>query len=245
MAAVPTGDPERPGAELWLLSPATTEPSPPSPAQLDEAERRRAARFVRATDRVLYTTAHVALRRLLAERLGTAPELVRLGRDACPGCGGPHGRPVVLDAPFPLHFSLSHTDGLVLVGLAAVPLGVDAQVLAGDSRVAACMPAFHPEEQAELARLDPPARRAAFTLLWARKEAHLKGVGTGLLRTQLAEHYHGSGGPAAPAGPAGWTVLDVPCGPRHRAAVALRRTDPGPVTVRWLEPHQPAARRAA
>ncbi|MFJ9865365.1 4'-phosphopantetheinyl transferase family protein [Streptomyces sp. NPDC101165] len=245
MAAVPDGDPARAGADLWLLPPTAAGPSAACLAELDEAERRRATRFVRAADRVLYASAHIALRRLLAERLGTAPGLVRLGRDPCPGCGGPHGRPVVLGAPFPLHFSLSHTDGLVLVGLAAVPLGGDVQVLASDSRVVACAPALHPTEQAELARLDPPARRAAFTRLWARKEAHLKGVGTGLLRAELAAHYLGSGGPAAPAGPVGWTVRDIPCGLGHRAAVALRSPDPGPLTVRWLEPCRPVARRAA
>ncbi|MFI9272608.1 4'-phosphopantetheinyl transferase family protein [Kitasatospora sp. NPDC052896] len=245
MAISPAGDPARPGARLWLLRPAAAELSALSLAELDEAERRRAAGFVRAADQVLYASAHIALRRVLADRLGTAPQLVRLGRDRCPGCGGPHGRPVVLGAPFPLHFSLSHTNGLVLLGLAAVPLGVDVQVLAEDPRVAACAPVFHPVERAELTRLDPTARRPAFTRLWARKEAHLKGVGTGVLRAALAEHYLGSGGPGAPAGPAGWTVLDIPCGPGHRAAAAIRSTDPGRVTVRWLELGRPAARHAA
>ncbi|GAA2780760.1 4'-phosphopantetheinyl transferase family protein [Streptomyces showdoensis] len=203
-------------AEAWFLEvDATVSADALDTTALDAHERHRAASFLRASDRTLYTVAHLALRTLLARSLGERPEELVFGREPCPCCGAAHGRPVLAVPEPPLHFSLSHTEGLVLVALAPVPVGADAQRRPAPEAVPGLLAALHPGERAAVAA-EPgaAARAAAFGRLWARKEAYLKGLGTGLGRDTTLDDLG--------TDPAGWTVDDLPCGPRHHAAVALR-----------------------
>ncbi len=64
-------------------------------AELDPRESARAAAFVFPADRHRYQVAHVMLRRVLAGHLGTEPARLTFGRQRCPACGGPSGRPVL------------------------------------------------------------------------------------------------------------------------------------------------------
>ncbi|WP_432148838.1 4'-phosphopantetheinyl transferase family protein [Streptomyces sp. bgisy029] len=216
---------------LWLLPrPPAGAARGPDTAVLDARERRRAAEYRDDTARLLYVGAHVGLRVLLGAYTGTDPRAVRLSRDACPCCGEPHGRPVLAHPDVPLHFSLSHGDGLALVGVATVPVGVDVERIPSHRTARACAAALHPAERAELAAAPEGTYAGAFGQLWTRKEAYLKGLGTGLARP-LAADYLG----ADPARrPDGWQVLDVPCGPDHRASAALRTAGPVRASVREL-----------
>ncbi|MEU0916561.1 4'-phosphopantetheinyl transferase family protein [Streptomyces cyaneofuscatus] len=198
---------------------------------LDDAERRRAASFRRPADGLLYAAAHAALRRLLGHRLGIAPRQVRFVREPCPGCGGPHGRPAPAHpGEPPLHFSLSHSGGLALIAIASTAVGVDVQRLPGAGTVEVCSAALHPGERAELAQEPPQTRPALFGGIWARKEAYLKGLGTGLGRSPAADYL----GADSRRRPPGWSFVDVPCGPGHRAAAALPGEPPASVAVRPL-----------
>ncbi|MFJ8432082.1 4'-phosphopantetheinyl transferase family protein [Kitasatospora sp. NPDC094019] len=209
-----------PGAvELWLLDAAAVAVGPAELGRLDEEEHRRAGRFVRDSDRVVYLAAHVALRHVLGRRLGRAPEALVFAREPCPGCGEPHGRPRLAGDPAGVpHFSLSHGGGRVLIGLADAPVGVDVEPLPGADSVEVLATTLHPAERAELADVRPADRPGAFARLWTRKEAYLKGVGIGLARPPAAD-YLGTAEPARR--PVGWAVTDVPAGSRHAAAVAL------------------------
>jgi 4'-phosphopantetheinyl transferase len=228
---------EPPRLSLWLLRP----PSADSPAaarlavrELDAAELRRAELFVRPTDRVQYLSAHIALRRVLAEATGYPPERLRLGREPAPA--RPHGttRPVLHDPPLPVHFSLSHSHGLVLIGTAATVVGVDVQRTPTSEAVRVCGPALHQAEWQEL-RDFPEARRAdVFAQLWTRKEAYLKGLGTGLARSPARDYLGLAPRAGAPPGPAGWIVRNVPAGPHHAAAAALFASAEPIVTLRSL-----------
>ena len=64
-------------------------------AELDAREKARAAAFVFPADRHRYQVAHVMLRRVLAGHLGTDPSRLTFGRQRCPTCGGPSGKPVL------------------------------------------------------------------------------------------------------------------------------------------------------
>ncbi|WP_063806735.1 4'-phosphopantetheinyl transferase family protein [Streptomyces regalis] len=214
--------------DLWLVRPPEERAAGLDCSELDEGERRRAASFIRPADGLLYAAAHVALRRLLGRYTGIAPQDVRFVREPCPGCGGAHGRPAVAAAP--LHFSLSHSSGVALVGVAAVPLGVDVERLPRPEAVEVCTPALHPDEQAELAAAGDAQRGPLFGRIWTRKEAFLKGIGTGLSRSP-AEDYLGVD---TTRHPSGWTVVDVPCDDTHAAAVAVRGAAPLSVNVRRL-----------
>lgn len=233
---------------LWALRPPTDGAEPRSVGELDAEERRRAAGFLHADARLDYLHAHIALRRLLSAYTGIAPALLRLRRAPCPHCGGPHGRPVLPGAP---HFSLSHSHGLVLYGVAGTPVGVDVQRVPDAATVELCLPRLHPAERDEVLRAPEARRPRLFAELWSRKEAYLKGLGTGLS--------HGVGGDYlgvhASAGrhraPDGWLVADLHGCPDHVAALALAATTGHQAVLRELPdditrlPRQEAAEEIA
>lgn len=184
---------------------------------LDDGEKERAASFVREADRRCYVTAHVALRAMLGACLGVDPAEVRIHREPCVSCGGPHGRPATADGP--VHFSLSHSGSVALIACAAVPVGVDVEAVPRPGVVREVARELHPRETAELAAMPEAGRPAAFARAWARKEAYLKGLGTGLARG-LSLDYVGTG-PAAENHPPGWLVGDVAAPDGFAAAVAV------------------------
>ncbi|MCB5170292.1 4'-phosphopantetheinyl transferase superfamily protein [Streptomyces bambusae] len=193
-------------------------------ALLDDAERARAAGFVRPTDRHRYLAAHVALRVLLGGYLGVAPERLEFIREECPCCGGPHGRPALAPGgpgggpADRLHFSLSHSENIALLAFSGMPVGVDVEGVPGPAVVADLLRMLHPDETAELLALAGPEQPAALSRIWSRKEAYLKGTGTGL-GFGLVEPYVGSA--AAPAHTPGWVLTDVSAPPGFSAALAV------------------------
>lgn len=185
---------------------------------LDDGEVATARGFRSAADRRTYVEVHVGLRVLLGAYLGVSPDKVPLVRRPCPQCREPHGRPAVEGDP--IHFSLSHSDGLGLLAFAARPVGVDVEKVPSPDTVAEVAPMLHPREAEELAACPAPDRPLAFARTWARKEAYLKGIGTGLGRG-LALDYVGSAEPCEARLP-GWHLTDVPVDPTHVAAVAVK-----------------------
>ncbi|WP_189849963.1 4'-phosphopantetheinyl transferase family protein [Streptomyces omiyaensis] len=204
--------------EVWLLDvPAELPEGACGP--LDEGERRRAGRFATEAGRRRYVAAHLALRQVLSRYTGVAPGELRFGRE------GRYGRPVLRGAAAP-GFSLSHGHGVVAVAVAAGAVCVDVQRVCPPGTVEACLPRLHPWERAELESVAPARRAAEFTRLWARKEAYLKGLGTGLGRPPRADYL----GDAAPAArPAGWGVAQVTAPAGYAAAVAV----PVPAGETW------------
>jgi 4'-phosphopantetheinyl transferase len=196
---------------VWLVRAADHAPvnGPREQAMLDAGERARYGAFVRDSDRDMYGAAHVALRRLLGGYLGRAPGAVVIGREDCPVCGGPHGRPAVVGSDG-LHFSLSHSAGLVLLAFAARPVGVDIEEIPRPEIVDELGDVImHPAERAELAGLTPQERAVAFGRCWARKEAYLKGTGAG-----LGDNPHRSrvGAGPEPYPVPGWRIEDLDVG---------------------------------
>ncbi|MGW7402388.1 4'-phosphopantetheinyl transferase family protein [Streptomyces sp. NPDC054833] len=201
---------------------------------LDRGELARAAAFGDGPGRHRYVASHIALRTVLGGSLGMEPGAVRLTRETCglPHCARPHGRPVLSGASPPVQFSLSRSGDLAVVALAAVPVGVDVESRAfrhPDSPLDGMIRRLHPAERAALARLPPAQREEGFLSCWVRKEAYLKGTGTGL-PGGLARHCVGLAAELAPDGrgpaptPRGWTFLDLDLPPGHRAALAVAQT---------------------
>ena len=81
---------------------------------------------------------------------------------------GPHGKPFI---PGGREFSLSHSGPLAVIALADVPVGADVQQV-------------RPVRDSTLGKVLAPAEREGgdFFVLWTRKEAALKCLGTGLDR---------------------------------------------------------------
>lgn len=202
-----------------MLSVSGVRPDQADVSVLDEHERQRAAKFVRDVDRHSYLSSHIALRYVLGRHLDTAPGQVRFVREDCPNCGAPHGRPAV--AGHPVHFSLSHGGDLVLLGVAGAPVGVDVEAVPKEQVAAELSTRLHPDEQCEIASAEHP--RLAFARVWTRKEAYLKGIGTGLSRSLSADYLGGAGLAELPEG---WSVLDVPVPAGYAGAVAVRGPAP-------------------
>jgi phosphopantetheinyl transferase len=144
---------------------------------LDAAERTRAGRFRRDSDRTAFIRAHAALRICLADQLGSAPEEVRFHTPA----GGKPMLDSALRAPSTLDFSLSHSGEFGLVGIAmAGRIGVDIEQRVPADALALARRWFAPEETAWLELLPTAERDRRFLECWTRKEAYLKALGLGL-----------------------------------------------------------------
>lgn len=196
------------------------------PGLLSPDERDRAERFVMARDRDRFVSGRARLRAIVAGYLGEAPGAVRFRY-------GAWGRPE-LDG---LHFSLSHSgDRAVLAVSRDVPVGADIEaVRAVDLDLARSV--FTPGEQRTLAALPAAERVAAFLRGWTRKEAYLKGRGTGL-STDLQSFEVTLGQDEArllrcASGEAGlWRLEDLETGPDLAGAVAAR-SGGRPLRLAW------------
>lgn len=184
---------------------------------LDADELARAAAFVRPEDHAVYIRAHAVVRRLLGGYLDVHPARVHIVREPCPCGGDGHGRPAVAGSP--LHYSLSRSGRVMLVGVASSPVGVDIEEIPAADTAETVLGALHPRERSELRAVAPVARPAAFARCWARKEAYLKGTGTG-----LAEHPSHTyvGAAPIPARLPRWTLTDIRVPGGYRAACALQ-----------------------
>lgn len=149
---------------------------------LDDHERRRASRFRFEELRQHYMGAHVALRRVLAAYLGCEPAEVAFASD-CEHCGHPgHGRPRLGGelASSGLHFSLSHSGALALIGVARCrAVGVDVEVstrkVLGQAMVA------HVCSAAEASFVgEGEGAELRFLQIWCYKEALGKAAGLGI-----------------------------------------------------------------
>ena len=197
---------------------ADVDPAQLDPSVLDRNERLRAARLARPDDRLSYLAAHILLRQLVGAWLDLPPHNVAFLREPCPRCGAPHGRPALDSTGRPLHFSLSRSAGLVLIGIAPTPIGVDVEIVPPPETIAEVSELLHPIERREILSAASSRRAHVFTTIWARKEAYLKGIGIGIT-ADLAADCLGAAEQATTL--PGWTVISLPIAAGYAAAVAI------------------------
>jgi 4'-phosphopantetheinyl transferase len=149
-----------------------------APHELSAEERARAARQVSVVLNRRYTAARVALRRLLATRLG----ILRAADVALENA--PMGKPrLIPDSVGPdLHFNLSRSADVALVALArGIAVGIDIEQSHSFFGDAGLMDrTLTREERRVVEALAPPQRLQAMGKCWVRKEAVLKAIGIGL-----------------------------------------------------------------
>jgi len=137
---------------------------------LNEAERLRHERFVRAERRRQFVAGRVLLRMALGELLGVAPRAVVLTERP--------GNAPALAFPERAHLglSISHSGQWVACAVSlAGPVGLDIERIdPARDVVAIAEQAFGSEEAGRLESLDPAARADAFYRMWCRYEAHIK-----------------------------------------------------------------------
>ena len=163
--------------QVWWARPGWLRPA--HQRLLDRVEQGRRVTYRSAADRDRFTLGVVVTRTVLGAQLDVAPDRVPIDR-ACSHCRRKDGRPR-LKGRADLHFSVSHSAGLVVVAVASgCPVGVDVERISTLREPAVAELVLSPAERAAYDALAPDARGPAFFRYWTRKEAVLKATGDGL-----------------------------------------------------------------
>jgi 4'-phosphopantetheinyl transferase len=155
------------------------------------------------------TALRAALRRLAGEVLDLPPADVPLR-------SGEHGRPELAVPGVDLGCSRTGELGLVAVAVGS-RIGLDVEPVRSEQDDALDENWLSPAERSALRALDPSARAVAVTRCWTRKEAVLKGVGSGLTDDLAGLEAGVAPGPVVVAG---WRVEPVPVPAGHLASIA-------------------------
>ncbi len=134
---------------------------------LDVDEQQKSDRFVIKNIREKFIFSHALLRQVLAQNLNKTPESLQYQYNS-------NGKPELKNHE--LHFNLSHSGDLVLIGLCQeAEIGVDIEhARAHDNYQEIAERFFTKTEVAELKTSDD------FYRIWTRKEAYLKMLGHGI-----------------------------------------------------------------
>ncbi len=204
---------------------------------LSDEERKRALRFGTDALRSRWIVGRSTLRALLGQALNIAPSAVVLAR-------GRRGRPQLdarpggSSASVNLDFNVSHTRGMVLIGIAQglpaeLRIGVDVEhserVVNADGL---CRKFLSPRERDALAPMTADERRRGFLRLWTCKEAMSKATGDALsapfrqLDVAATDAELALVNGPAPYNPAHWVLHKAVVPTGFIATVAVWHSDP-------------------
>jgi 4'-phosphopantetheinyl transferase len=188
-------------------------------------EKERAARFRFEKNRKEFIVTRGWLRMLLGQYLGVSPAQLAFAYSA-------HGKPSIgVPATAPLHFNVSHTDGMGVFAFAwNRRVGIDIEKPREEVNVEELAGRFYSSAEKQAIReLPPEDRREAFFRCWTRKEAYIKAIGEG-----LSHPLHQFDVSLAPGDQAAllctrpdateasrWVLRDVPTAPGYIAALAV------------------------
>jgi len=214
-----------------------------APLHLDRGDLALQERFL-ATDEILradrlldrrardrFVAGRGFLRESLAAYVGLQPKGLRF-------CHGADGKPYLLDefGAGTLRFNLAHSGDLAVLAIAVGrEVGIDLEKVRDDLSFREMAQRFlSNRERAELFRLPPDCQLAAFYRCWTRKEAYLKGCGTGF--SQPADIFDVSLLPnrppalvmhrTSPGEPARWRLVDIPAPEGYCATLAIEGEAP-------------------
>jgi 4'-phosphopantetheinyl transferase len=147
-------------------------------AMLSEGERQRELRFRLPEHRRCYLVTRALLRTVLSRYAKLDPAAWSFAVNA-------YGKPEIANpyqANQGLSFNLSHTDGLIVLGIAAGgPIGVDAENMRSRPAPLRIAPTFFAtEERVALRSLALDEQQERFFSYWTLKEAYIKARGMGL-----------------------------------------------------------------
>jgi 4'-phosphopantetheinyl transferase len=164
-------------ARLWWVRPETFQASPSALALLNTEERQQHQRFIPPAKRHEFLVTRVLVRSVLGEILGMAPETLRFVHNQW---GRPALAPDLMTSP--LHFNISHTDGLIVCLVSTDnEIGVDTELFSRAPNLLALAPTvFAPKEISELFALPIPDQAERAVILWTLKESYIKARGMGL-----------------------------------------------------------------
>ena len=140
---------------------------------LNEAERAKVARFKIESLRKTAVISRGTLRIILSNFLTIPPETIQFIYNA-------QDKPS-LSPPAEFQFNVAHSGNFVLIAVAKTAVGVDIEQIKLDRAYQMIARRFFSEWETAVLQNIPAADQAqAFYTCWTRKEAYLKGIGTGL-----------------------------------------------------------------
>jgi 4'-phosphopantetheinyl transferase len=200
-------------------------------AFLSKDECARAYRYVFPRDRDRFIVARGTMREILARRVGTSPKQVEFAY-------AEHGKPSIAIPVSAPRFNLSHSLGCAALAISErLEIGIDIEAIQPLKEDIAGQ-YFSKRERDELSQLPPENRLAGFYRCWTRKEAVIKALGEGLLRSlDSFEVLVSRDGHARlerlvgePDAVRNWKIIDLDLGPGFVGALACR-TGGRPVAV--------------
>ncbi len=166
----------RVAVEIWFIDLVAA--PPPSMTDLDllsTEEHARHGRYLVAEPARVFATTRIALRRLLAVRLGCSAGALQIRSDV-------NGKPFVVGAARPF-FNVSHGDTHALIAFCeSSPVGVDVERRGAAPRETHFAAAVCAATELAWWHEHDPRDGDTLVRLWTRKEAVLKAQGIGLLR---------------------------------------------------------------
>lgn len=213
---------------VWLACLGSAEHQPGAVhGWLSQDERARASRYHRESDRDRFVLARGILRDLLSRYTGTLPQLVRLAATE-------NGKPLLSErSAGDLNFNLAHSEDLAVYAFArGRRLGVDIEAVRDIPELEQIgSEYFTSKERAWCGAHDTPGRTTAFFACWARKEAVVKAIGSGLvLPLQSFDTSIPEGEPGvwaefrSGAGASGqWWVMNLAAPAGYTGALAIER----------------------
>lgn len=139
---------------------------------LSATEQTRADQFHFQHHRAHFIAAHAKLRRVLAAYENTSPEALIFDL-------GTQGKPRLHASEFTFNLAHSHHAGLIAVGK-HYALGVDLEKYQDKAKLDVAERFFSPDEVRYLHTLTESEQKKTFYQLWAKKEAVVKAIGTGI-----------------------------------------------------------------
>jgi 4'-phosphopantetheinyl transferase len=139
---------------------------------VSESEKSRAKKFFSEKERETYIICHGFLRLLLAGKIKADPSEVSFKR-------GEYNKPGL--AGDPLFFNISHTKKAFAIGISEeFPLGVDIENMDRRVDLTSISKAYFSRRELEYTMKSGADQKERFFLIWTRKEALLKAIGTGI-----------------------------------------------------------------
>lgn len=144
---------------------------------LSPLELQTLSRFRYPKDQHTYLLAHALLRATLARYSGVEPSALTFHTNL-------YNKPFI-SLPLTasdLHFNLSHTDGMVTLGLTRIgTVGIDVEpCVRNNTQLDIAEDVLSPEEYRDLYRISEHERYARFMRYWTLKEAFVKATGLGI-----------------------------------------------------------------
>lgn len=214
---------------VWILDlDAPWAHAPELGAVLSDDEGRRAARFITEELRRRFVAGRGALRFLLGDVLGEAPEQLEFQESDT-------GRPFLANQKLGVDFNVSHAGCHALIAATrGRRVGVDIEQIRPVPEVDSLVERFFAKRERELfSDLPTDMRLRAFFAVWTRKEAFAKATGRGIASTlhRFAVSVDPDSEPILldiewPGDdPTEWTLLDLPPRDGLASAIAVEGVD--------------------